>query len=302
MAIEGFHIRTAKFPVLPGENDLVLNPGTHGQALAEHLKSQLEQRGYEVPYVGSEDFGWWIQIKLSGISVGVVCSRAHGDPGVADFGIRLPAETRKWSWRRFRFINLESYLENLANQILQIVEADEGVELVATNLDSYPPDAGDLNQWDDAIQDEDDRFEVRPQERWFTIFGSRVLFILLAPWLLLAVALFGAMTMESLVGEETQRSWLIGGVLTLVCLSGLLIGVSPRHFGWMIVIITTVIPLAYVWYFYETYFVEGQSLTLTGGKSDASPANAILGFCFFGIPCLVFTWRRVKSWLPGRKE
>ena len=41
------HIRSAKFPILPGEKEELVNEGMYGRALAEYLQARVRDRGYE---------------------------------------------------------------------------------------------------------------------------------------------------------------------------------------------------------------------------------------------------------------
>jgi len=55
------HIKSEKFPVLPGEDAELVNEGTYGKALAQYLEARLRERAYEVPTYCCEDWGWWIR-------------------------------------------------------------------------------------------------------------------------------------------------------------------------------------------------------------------------------------------------
>lgn len=57
------HIQSAKFKILPGEEEEFVNEGTYGKSLAEYLQAQLTQYGYDVPFFCCEDWGWWIELK-----------------------------------------------------------------------------------------------------------------------------------------------------------------------------------------------------------------------------------------------
>jgi hypothetical protein len=43
------HIRSAKFPILPGEKEELVNEGMYGKALAQYLQEKLRERGYDAP-------------------------------------------------------------------------------------------------------------------------------------------------------------------------------------------------------------------------------------------------------------
>ena len=71
----------------------------------------------------------------------------------------------------------------------------------------------------------------------FSIFGSRVLFWMLAPWLTLCIPMFTYQAITC-AREDNLGGTLICAVLVLCCLSGLLIGISVRRFGWSGIFIT----------------------------------------------------------------
>jgi hypothetical protein len=132
------HIRSAKFPVLPGERAEWVNEGTVGKALAEFLQAKLRERGYEAPFVCCEDWGWWVELKNAPFSWGVcLCSgSAEGDSleFVCTDSVGGPW---KWSWRRFRFFKTTPWVEQLHNDLLAILRAEAGVEFVGVN-DEFP--------------------------------------------------------------------------------------------------------------------------------------------------------------------
>lgn len=57
-----YHIHAPKFCVLAGEADELLNEGIYGKALSLYLQQQLTARGYDVPWIGSEDWGWCVSL------------------------------------------------------------------------------------------------------------------------------------------------------------------------------------------------------------------------------------------------
>lgn len=132
----------------------------------------------------------------------------------------------------------------------------------------------------------------------FSIFGSRALFWLLAPWLLASVPTFAYLAV-SCFREDNLTGILISVVLTICCLSGLLLGVSIRRFGWTAIFITLAIPAGYIWYFCDTFFVEGQRITPTARRAESTPWNAIMGFIVFGVPCLIASFMIIRGWLSG---
>ncbi len=55
-------VNSAKFPILPGEADELVNEGMYGKALAEYLISRLREYGYDAPFCCCEDWGWWVEL------------------------------------------------------------------------------------------------------------------------------------------------------------------------------------------------------------------------------------------------
>ena len=138
----------------------------------------------------------------------------------------------------------------------------------------------------------------------FSIFGSRALFLLLVPWLLLGVAVFSGLAYGQ-IEERKLGGFLMASVLAVCCLCGLLIGISPKRFGWTVLFVTVPagsVAAGYVTYFCDTFFVQGQPLTPSSRRSDATPWNALLGFLFIGLPCLVHTVQGIRKWLCARSK
>jgi len=52
------HIRSTKFPILPGEKEELVNEGMYGKALAQYLQGKLKDRGYDAPFICCEDYGF----------------------------------------------------------------------------------------------------------------------------------------------------------------------------------------------------------------------------------------------------
>lgn len=158
-------------------------------------------------------------------------------------------------------------------------------------------DAYDLPEEQDNITDNHIHHEpsAQPPPKNFSFFGRRLYFFLLAPWLLLGVILLPVVAGWQ-VEEKRLAGLLIAVVFAVCCLCGLLIGISPKRFRWTGVFVTGSVAAAYIWYFCDTYFVQGQPLTPSSSRSEATPWNAICGFICIGLPCLLFTIQKVKSW------
>jgi len=57
-------IHTDKFPILSEEEDEVVNEGMYGKALCKYLDNELPLVGVEVVRFQSEDWGWWIEVRI----------------------------------------------------------------------------------------------------------------------------------------------------------------------------------------------------------------------------------------------
>jgi hypothetical protein len=131
------HIRSAKFPILPGEEEELVNEGMYGKALAEYLQGKLIALGYEAPFIICEDWGWWVELKNApfGFGVCIYCWSESDEPldfFCTDGAVGLKA----WSWRKFRFIETAPWAEKLHEDLVSIFQADPEVQILSTSLDS----------------------------------------------------------------------------------------------------------------------------------------------------------------------
>jgi len=142
------HIKAAKFPVLPGEDEELVNPGTYGKALAQYLEVRLKEKAYEVPFICCEDWGWWVEIKGLPFATGV-CVYATSDlPENHELCIAVaPTPGSRWSWRRFRPIDTTPYVTKLLADLTAVFTSDPEVEVLGFPEDSPlseppPPEDG----------------------------------------------------------------------------------------------------------------------------------------------------------------
>lgn len=130
------HIRSTKFPVLPGEEDELVNEGMFGKALAQYLQEQLRGKGYDVPFFCCEDWGWWVELKGFPFVFGVCIHCGPATSGTMDYVVTdgAPGE-KKWQWRRFRFVETGPSVEKLLADLQDIFASDEEVEVVSVTED-----------------------------------------------------------------------------------------------------------------------------------------------------------------------
>ncbi len=133
-------IRSAKFPILPGEDEEMVNEGMYGKALAEYLLTRLRDAGYDAPFLCCEDWGWWVELKGFPFTFGVCIHGCLLQSGLLDLYVTdsATASERQWSWRRFRMINTGAAAARarLHADLLRIFNDDTEVEVLATDLDS----------------------------------------------------------------------------------------------------------------------------------------------------------------------
>ena len=128
------HIRSDKFPILPDEEEELLNEGTYGKALAQYLQTELAKRGYEAPFVVCEDWGWWVELKAPFTFGACVYSEPKDDGPPREYACSDGAQgERVWSWRRFRFLDTSPWSERLHQDLMAIFQADPDIQVVGTS-------------------------------------------------------------------------------------------------------------------------------------------------------------------------
>ncbi|MES2505499.1 MAG: hypothetical protein V4599_02275 [Verrucomicrobiota bacterium] len=135
-ALPFIHIRSSKFPILPGEAEKLVNEGTYGKALAEYLAVHLRDQGYEVPFTCCEDWGWWVEIVGQPFSLGCCVYGASDSPDSPDLCVKVSRDPeRKWNFFRFKMIDTSARVEKLFSDLKAIFEADQEVQVLG-----YPED------------------------------------------------------------------------------------------------------------------------------------------------------------------
>ena len=122
------HLRTNKFPILEGEENEIVNPGTYGKSFAQFIKKSLIDEGYDVPFIVCEDWGWWVEIKLQTKSLGVACYREEDEELESDFTCTLSIDkNRIWSWSKLRFIDIGNDLTKINSTLKNAFESDNQI-------------------------------------------------------------------------------------------------------------------------------------------------------------------------------
>ncbi len=126
---------------MPGEDDELVNEGMYGKSFAQYLQQTLVQRGYQVPAVACEDWGWWVSIAGLHFACGIgVYGRRRAEKDDLDLCVTvLTPKGKKWSWSRFRFVDTSAEVDRLHQTLLSICDADEDVTVLAVTPD-FPLD------------------------------------------------------------------------------------------------------------------------------------------------------------------
>jgi hypothetical protein len=128
------HIRSTKFPILPGEKEELVNEGMVGKALAQYVQTKLGEQGYDAPRICCEDWGWWVELRTAPIASGVCIYSGPEEDGPVEFactdGTTGP---RKWSWKAFRFVDTATLAKKLHEDLMGIFQADEHVEILGVS-------------------------------------------------------------------------------------------------------------------------------------------------------------------------
>lgn len=132
------HIRSSKFPVLPGEEEELVNEGMYGKALATYLQEQLNKRSVDAPFVCCEDWGWWVAVDNAPFNFGVCIYCVPAEEGPVEYVCTDGAAgPRVWSWKRFRFLETAAWVARLHEDLMAIFQADADVEIVGVS-DEFP--------------------------------------------------------------------------------------------------------------------------------------------------------------------
>jgi len=70
--------RSDKFPPYDGEQKEI-NPGLWGKRLAEYLQNNLAHYGVKVTGIGSEDWGWMVELENEEFPLWIGCGHQQGD-------------------------------------------------------------------------------------------------------------------------------------------------------------------------------------------------------------------------------
>jgi hypothetical protein len=133
--MDGYWFTSNLFTVEPGEDEEI-NPGRYGRQLAVWLKAQLEQRGYSVEPVITEDWGRCLMLSRDPFLLWVGCGNV--DDSEADGLINgkitwhcFPAAEVPFFKRLFGKPDTSAALSKLDADLHTILSAEPAITLVA---------------------------------------------------------------------------------------------------------------------------------------------------------------------------
>jgi hypothetical protein len=123
-------IESERFPVLPGEEDDLVNPGTYGRALGEYLQRRLGDQGYATPLLCAEDWGWWLEVRRDDASDGILIYAHPEDRPPRRYAVSSEARPgRRWRWSRFGFEDRTAWCDRLRADLEAAFAGDPEVEV-----------------------------------------------------------------------------------------------------------------------------------------------------------------------------
>lgn len=130
------HIKSAKFPILPGEKEEVVNDGMYGKALSLYLQEQLPKRGYEVPFTCAEDWGWWVEFRGDSLKGGICIYCGPGEDRKLEYACLIGLKSNiSWSWKKLKTIDHTDLINKLFDDLVDIFEQDPEVTLIGITED-----------------------------------------------------------------------------------------------------------------------------------------------------------------------
>ena len=132
-------IETKKFPIMPGEDQEIVNERMYGKALCLYLESVLPGAGLKVPSYCAEDWGWWLEVERGAFKMGLcIYSDPEAEKDPERYAI-LPSvqKAKKWSWSKFKSIDNSTDVLEVVAIVERVLKSDKDIPVV-TRHDDYP--------------------------------------------------------------------------------------------------------------------------------------------------------------------
>ena len=132
-----FIVRTDAFPILPGEDEVIVNPGMYGQAFTEFLEGALAARGYEVGAC-CEDWGWWIGVEKDQFKSAVCVYNRNEDETATDFAVcNGSMKDWRWVWSKFKKVSIAAEIDALNADVQSIFETASRIDFRGVSDDPF---------------------------------------------------------------------------------------------------------------------------------------------------------------------
>lgn len=124
--------KSDKFPPYPGEEEDI-NPGLWGKRLAEYLQNELPHHGLKVSDIGSEDWGWMVELENEEFPLWVGCGHQSGeDDEFLCFIEPSKPFIRKW----FKKIDTTEQVNRVAIALNSILESNPDIREINWRSDA----------------------------------------------------------------------------------------------------------------------------------------------------------------------
>ncbi|MGQ0541103.1 MAG: hypothetical protein ACT4O9_04530 [Blastocatellia bacterium] len=102
------------------------------------MQKKLCERGYSIPFVCAEDWGWWVKVAGEPFKLGV-CIYSASQMGKADefVGTDSGLKSKQWSWSKFRFVDTTVAVEKLNSYLVAIFGSDAEINVLSVT-DEFP--------------------------------------------------------------------------------------------------------------------------------------------------------------------
>ena len=115
--------RSAKFPPYDGEEEEI-NPGLWGKRLAEYLVQKLAEQGIETDEMVSEDWGWYVPLRIDRVQLALCCGHQSGDDD--DFVVFTEPSTPVVR-KLLKKVDVTPQLTRLTEALHQILSSDQDI-------------------------------------------------------------------------------------------------------------------------------------------------------------------------------
>ena len=132
-------IQSDIFPILPGEDEEIVNEGMYGKALCMYLEKELPSFGLAVNFYCAEDWGWWIEVSENEFIL-PLCIYTFEPIGSVPEKYYIQSsitEPKRWSWKKFKKLDLSSEVTSILDKVENALLHDNEIHIVE-RYDEFP--------------------------------------------------------------------------------------------------------------------------------------------------------------------